>query len=355
MSSITKRPNGKYRARFRDPAGKEHARHFTRRTDAQQWLASQVHKVTEGTWVDPMAGKRTFGEYAKQWVQAQVHHRDSTTRITKYRLEKHLIPVFGSRPLTSIQRSDVQAWVKSLEVAPSSVEGLYRLLAQVMLAAVDDRLLMVSPCRKINLPGRDEERVLIPTVEQVAAVAGSASPVGRAMVLVAAGTGLRRNELLGLGVEQVDFLRRIVRVDRQLLLTGGFGPPKTKASIREVPVHESLVEVIAAHLAAHPSKDGLVFHTTSGRQWRPSGFGVEWTRWRDKAGVSFRCHDLRHFYASSLIAAGQSVKVVQERLGHASAVTTLDVYGHLFEGDDEATREATGAVLTELLRTGRGL
>jgi integrase len=59
----------------------------------------------------------------------------------------------------------------------------------------------------------------------------------------------------------------------------------------------------------------------------------------------FRFHDLRHYFASLLIAAGADVKVVQARLRHASAKTTLDTYGHLWPDADESARAAVGAVL----------
>lgn len=356
MASIKKRPNGKYRARYRDPEGKEHARHFDRRKDAETWISRQVVKVTDGTWVDPEQGRRTFKEYATEWQTAQVHHRASTQQITGYRLAT-LIDQFGERPIAAITRTEVQAWVKSLTVAPSSVEALYRLLAQVMLAAVHDQKITSSPCNRVNLPSRDGERITIPSPEEVAAIVGSASARGRATVVLAAGSGLRVSEMLGLTVDRVDWLRGVITVDRQLVgIKAGrpvFGPPKTKASVRQVPVPLELVGALAAHLAEFPS-DGLLFTTSTGAPWRRGAHWEEWKRWSTKAGVSVRLHDLRHFYASSLIAAGQSVKVVQDRLGHASAATTLDVYGHLWGDDEDRTREAVAGALGTVLRTARG-
>ena len=63
--------------------------------------------------------------------------------------------------------------------------------------------------------------------------------------------------------------------------------------------------------------------------------------------AGFRFHDLRHFYASLLIASGANVKVVQARLRHASASTTLDTYSHLWPDSDESTRTAIEAVLVD--------
>lgn len=356
MGSIAKRPNGKYRARYRDPEGKEHARHFTRRKDAQEWLSKQVVKVTDGTWVDPERGRRTFGEYAQEWQAAQIHHRASTRAVTTRRLER-INGHFADRPLSSITRKEVQGWVSSLEMSPASVEAHYRLLAQVLLAAVEEGKLAGSPCRKINLPSLGDHKPTIPSLTALTAIAERATPHGRPTILLAAGSGLRVSELLGLTVDRVDFLRGVITVDRQLIgSTAGqprFGPPKTRGSVRKVPIPRELVEVLAAHLAAFPS-DGLVFKTRTGFPWTRSKHADEWRRWCRLAGHKVRFHDLRHLYAASLIAAGQSVKVVQERLGHASAATTLDIYSHLFERDDEATREAVSERFGDLLRTARG-
>lgn len=73
MANIQKRPNGKWRARFRGPDGKEHARHFDRRTDAQRWLDEQTASVLTGQFVDPRAGRVTFRGCAERWRDSAPH------------------------------------------------------------------------------------------------------------------------------------------------------------------------------------------------------------------------------------------------------------------------------------------
>ena len=104
--------------------------------------------------------------------------------------------------------------------------------------------------------------------------------------------------------------------------------------------------MLAAHLAEHePGADGPVF--TARRGARPvssTSLNDAWRKARRLAELpEVRFHDLRHHYASALIHAGASVKVVQERLGHASPTETLEVYAHLWPGSDDATREAISA------------
>lgn len=78
MASIQKRPNGKWRARYRDPSGKEHARHFDRKADAERWLTTVEASKLDGSYVDPTAGRITFAEWVRRWEHTVVHLRDST-------------------------------------------------------------------------------------------------------------------------------------------------------------------------------------------------------------------------------------------------------------------------------------
>lgn len=126
-----------------------------------------------------------------------------------------------------------------------------------------------------------------------------------------------------------------------------FGPPKTEASVRTVPLPGVVGTAVAAHLESHPATaGGLVFTNDSGGPIRRNRFGELWRATVDEIGLTgLRFHDLRHFYASLLIRHGESVKVVQARLGHASASETLDTYSHLWPDNEERTRAAVDEVL----------
>lgn len=368
MGNIAKRPNGKYRARYRDATGKEHARHFTRKGDAERWLAQQVVRLADGTWVDPQAGRRTFAAYVHEWLADQVQHRPGTADNTARRIHNHLLPAFGPQPLTAIRRGEIQAWVRTLSdqgLAPTYVEALYRLLAQILRSAVADRLLTASPCHDIRLPARTPSKVRIPTPEEIASIVGALPQAWGDVVLVTVGSGLRLGEALGLTVDRVNFLRPAITVDRQLHSAAApwFGPPKTAASERTIPVAPEVVELIAQRLERTPARvheipvgppgpqstieqARLVFTTDDGLPWRRHRWRNTWSYWvPGKLGLSVRFHDLRHLYASALIAAGQSAKVVQERLGHASISETFDTYGHLMESDEDGTRAVSGALV----------
>jgi integrase len=349
MASIKKHPNGKWRARYRDQTGKAHEKHFDRRVDAQRWLNEVTASMVTGQYVDPKAGRTTFREYAERWRASQVH-RPSTQSYIEINLRRHVYPTLGGRPLLSIRPTDVQAWVKGMtaHLAPSTVGTVHGVVSGIFRAAVRDRLVASNPCEGTRLPKTTPTRVEPLPVETVLALADAVPDRYRALVMLAAGSGMQ-GECFGLTVDRVDFLRRVVRVDRQLVTVTGrepfLAPPKTSASARTIPLAQATLDVLAAHLAAYPPIDGFVFVNEEGRPIRRSAFGSVWRAAVAAAGApkGTGFHELRHFYASLLIRHGESVKVVQARLGHASAAETLDTYSHLWPDSDDRTRAAVAA------------
>lgn len=345
---------GKYRARYWGPEGKQVRKTFDRKGDAQRWLNGQLAAMQRGDWVDPAAGKVTFGEYAAAWA-AQQPHRPSTAAATASRLQTHLLPALGHRPLASIRPTELRALVGGLTktLAPSTVEVVYRLAVTILRAAVEDGALAKSPCPpRMALPRPEGRQVEPMTVEQVLTLADAVPVRYRAAVIAAAGLGLRQGELFGLTVDRVDWLRRTVRIDRQLVCVTGqapaLGPTKTESSVRTIPAPTSVLEALTAHLQANgegPMR--LIFSTSRGTAVRRGLAADTWRTGANRADLPATTgwHELRHFYASLLIAAGESVKVVQSRLGHKSAMETLDTYGHLWPDSEEATRAAVDRVL----------
>lgn len=353
MASITKRDNGKWRARYRDAAGKEHARHFERKVDAQRWLNEVTTSVVTGRYVDPGAGRMTLRAYADQvWTPAQ-QHRAGTQQQVRGHLARYVFPALGERPLDSIRPSDVQALVTfaNATLGAGTVTVMYRYVSAIFKAAVRDRRIAESPCVGIKLPRVERRRIEPITTETVETMADAVPARYRALVIVAAGTGMRQGELFGLTTDRVNFLERRIVVDRQLVSVNNerpaFGPPKTDASVRRIPLPVVVGDALIEHLARFEAgPDGLIFTNEYGAPLRRSGFNTMWRRAQESAGLGRTVfHSLRHYYASLLIRHGESVKVVQERLGHASASETLDTYSHLWPDSDDRTREAIDGVL----------
>jgi integrase len=373
VASIARRPDGTYRPRFRDESGKEHARHFKRKVDAQRWLDEQTAAMVTGAYVDPRSGRMTFAEYAEQWRTTQVV-RPTTGLAYERVLRRNVYPRLGARPLASIRPSDIQGLVAWLStdaedrpaLAPRTVRVTLSVASAVFKSAVRDRRLVANPCVGVRLPEVHRSQVQpLPTASVVAL--RDAMPLRwRAAVVLGAGTGVRQGELLGLTVDRIDFLRRQMVVDRQLINLPGLAPHlapvKTRASVRTVPLPQTVVDSLAGHLAAFPpGPSGLVFVGEDGRPMLRSAWsGSVWRPAVAAAGLDFSVtfHALRHYYASLLIRHGESVKSVQARLGHSSAAQTLDVYSHLWPDSDDRTRDAVDAVLgavADSLRTAEGV
>jgi integrase len=241
MASIDKRAGGGYRARWREfPGGPQKTRHFARKTDAERFLDVVRGDLARGSYIDPDAGRISFREYAEEWRAAQVHRRGTAAATESY-LRLHAYPRLGNRPIGQIRRSEIQAWVKDRNevLAPGSVELVYRWVATIFKAAVGDRLIASSPCIRITLPKRPLKEIDPLPVEAVDALAAAMPARYRSLIVFAAGTGLRQGECFGLAVDRIDFLRKQVRVDRQIAHTSAgipeFGPLKTQGQLPHRP------------------------------------------------------------------------------------------------------------------------
>jgi integrase len=186
-------------------------------------------------------------------------HRRTTEAAFDSHLRNHILPLLGHRPMGAVTRSEIQGWVKSRSavLAPSTTTLVYSVLRMIFRSAVADRVLAVSPCERITLPKAPPTQVHPLPVEAVAALAEAVPARYRALLVCAAGTGLRQGEVLGLRRDRVDFLRRVLTVDGQLVLMPGgppyLAPPKTTASYRTVPLADVVLQALSAHVAAFPA------------------------------------------------------------------------------------------------------
>jgi integrase len=354
MAHIERRVrNGKtsYRARYRDLAGREHAKVFARKADAQRFLTEMENSKLKGTWTDPALGRVLFRDWLGEWWATTTNLRPTTRERNETLLRRYALPRFGDLALVAISQRDVRAWVAELSgrgLAPATVQKAYQLLGKVMGAAVDAGMLMQSPCRRVPLPRVEREEMRFLTPAEIARLADVIDPRYRVLVLVAAYGGLRVGELAGLRRRRVDLLRGTVEVAEIVTEAGGvlrFGPPKTRAGRRTVALPRAVVDELAAHLVraepeafvfAAPEGGPLRIHGFRARVWRPA------TRRADLDGL--RIHDLRHTAVALWIAVGAGPKEVAARAGHTSVSFTLDRYGHLYPEADTALRDRLDAL-----------
>ena len=367
-SSVSKRIRNEqttWVVRWRDPNGAQRKKSFARKVDADRYSTSLDHSMLTGAYVDPAAGKTTLRTYGEEWLKRQTF--DESTRVaTELRLRLHVYPALGDYPLGGLRASLIQAWIRSLHptCAPRYVRVIFSNLSSVLSAAVDDERLARNPCRasSIKLPAVDPGRIVPWTREQVDAVHTALPERVELAATLGAGLGLRQGEVFGLAVEDVDFLRGVVHVRRQVKIVGHtqiFGLPKGR-KIRDVPLPESVAFAIASHLAKWPAREvELPWETTTGEtvkarlllSTRETGalnrnyFNSKlWKPALIKAGIAPTrangTHALRHFYASVLLDAGENIRALSEYLGHADPGFTLRVYTHLMPTAEGRTKRA---------------
>jgi integrase len=229
---------------------------------------------------------------------------------------------------------------------------------------MDDGLLARNPAERARLPRKIDKRAQPVPLEVVERIHDALPDWLAVVVPLGLGVGLRQGEASGLTVDRVDFLRRTLRVDRQLvdrnMADPVLAPPKTASSNRTVPLADFVVEELSAHLAHFPRHSGeLVLLDPDGLPVASGRFGHQWRKAVTAAGaLGLRFHDLRHTYASTLLSRGVSVKAVADWLGHASPVVTLSTYAHLMPADEDVARSVLDDAFTrsaeDSLRTNAG-
>jgi len=338
----------RYRVRYRKPDGAQtDKRGFTTKRDAKLFLATIDVKKSEGLYVDPARGRATINELGTRWVAGQTHLKPSTMHVIESTWRIHVNPEWGTRAASSIDHSEIQAWVtrlskgtaKTKPKSATTVKRAHGILSGILESAALDRRIPANPAKGIKLPrgGRRERAYLThEQVEALAAACGTHAPLIRFLAY----TGLRWGEATGLHVSDVDFIRARVSVTRNAVNVAGkiiVGTPKTHRE-RWVPFPEFLRPDLSAAIAGK-EREQILFGDGSTHVISPSSqagwfsVAVRSCRSTDKTFPHITPHDLRHTTASLAIAAGANVKAVQRMLGHASAAMTLDVYADLFDDD----------------------
>jgi integrase len=351
--SIDKRPNGKYRARVREYAGgPERTKHFVRKVDAERWVAEQRVAVARGTYITADEMRVTLAQYIETHLSRQIW-RTRTFDLARGSLGRAESYFGATRPLTSIRRGDVEAFIATLstQLAAGTVRTTFQHLRTLLRSALADGLVSVDPTMRIKLPVVTSELVIL-AVDEVRALIDAADPTFAVAIVLGAHVGLRAGEVQGLLVSDVDFLRRTVNVRRQLdgrSTAMTLCEPKTAASVRSVPVPAAVLDVLAAHVQRFgPGSGGVLLHR-GGEYVSDNAFNWQWRRAQVGAGLeagSIRFHWLRHAFASSLISASCSVKAVSVAMGHSSPTVTLQTYASLWPGDDDRIRTAIAAAWT---------
>jgi len=341
-----------YLVRYHGPDGRTHSRQFAKRVDADRFANTTEVAKHDGSWIDPGRGRILFADWVALWEPSQVHLRPSSRARDESYLKVHVLPRFGDVPLAKIQNADLRTWISDLcaaGLAPSTVHKAKQIVSKVLDAAVDDRRIPQNPATRVPVPRIEREEMRYLTPAEVNHLADTIDPRYRALVLLGAYGGLRLGEMLGLRWGRVNLLRRRIQVAEISVEVRGeitYGPPKTKAGARTVPLPSVVTNELAKLTDANPDPGTLVFRSPHGAPLRAGQFRQRvWYPAVSAAGLEgVRIHDLRHTAVALWIAAGANPKEIAVRAGHSSVVTVLDRYGHLYPEAEDRLSDALDAM-----------
>jgi len=287
----------------------------------------------------------TMAEFIAKWeedylvVRQQLGRLKESTLVSyRVNLRRHIRPFFGRMRLDQIELMQVREFVKAMlakQRRPATVLKAVALVKEMFKHAVQWGYLDANPALYVERPRVEIEEMEILTPPEIRRLLEAAEEPVRTFLLCAVLTGMRRGELLGLKWEDIDFAGNRIHV-RRALWRGGFVTPKSRRSRRAI----DMAPTLKAALARLPSRftGEMVFTSPEGSLMDPDNFSSrDWARVLRRSKLQrIRFHDLRHTYASLLIAQGAHPKYIQAQLGHASIQTTLDRYGHLMPEMHEA-------------------
>ncbi|TVS29829.1 tyrosine-type recombinase/integrase [Corynebacterium sanguinis] len=358
-----------WRVQYRSPDGKSRTKQgFRTKDQAQAWAEKNAVAVRNGEWVAPELGATTVAELAATWKKSWAHLKPATKSINESTWRVHVEPMWGHRQIKTIRQSEVQVWLGTIKkhtsgnggevtdvlASPTTVRNCHMVLAQILDLAVTDRMILSNPARGVKLPKKGPGVKVYLTPGQLQALVKECGGMGDLIALLGT-SGLRYGEATALRVGDVDFLRRRVRVERNVRVTKDgpiYGTPKT-GERRTVAITSWVVELLEKRTRGK-GKDQLLWTAGDGGPLRPLGhtsFFAHAVKRCQEADSAFPAkltpHGLRHVAAGLMVGSGASVKVVQRQLGHASAAMTLDRYSDLFDGDLDSVASRMDAVFAQ--------
>jgi integrase len=325
-------------ARWTDPDGTRRSKAFDLKSTADNHLTKVKNDKLTGSYVAPNA--TTVGDLWPRWEVARSRLAKSTREGYAAAWSRYIKPKWADIPIQSITRAAVQEWLPTLrtkskvELSASWSRKVHIVLSGLLDLAVDDRLLTSNPLKGMALAKQEPSERRYLTVQEYDALVEAMVPHDlevRVMVL----TGVRRGEMAGLRVGDLDEARGRLRIARDVDSAGDVDSTKTRRH-RDVPVGEDLMALLLA-AAKGKRRTDLLLPAPGGGPWTRDTWRPKWESARVKAGLDdLDTHELRHTAASLAIHSGANVKTVQRMLGHASAAITLDIYGHLWDDELDA-------------------
>jgi integrase len=311
-------------------------------------------------------------DLAAKWLElASESLSPSTLREYRRLLERIILPQFGSLMVRAIRPSDLDTFYAGLRrrgvngrsLSAQSVHHVHALIRRLLNQALKWGWILTNPALNATPPKVGRVELEVPDVETVTRIINFAqerNPDFACFLRLAAVTGARRGELCA--IRWRDFDKSWALAIRHSIVDGRIDAliekgTKTHASrkvvidaltVRQLELQRDRCEERSRACGKRYSRNSFVFASSldGAVPWRPHRATLAFKRLCDELGVTgVRLHDLRHFTATQMLAAGVPVKTVAGRLGHANAATTLNVYAHALESSDAEAAHLLGSIL----------
>ncbi|WP_239382131.1 site-specific integrase, partial [Frankia sp. CIT1] len=316
----------------------------------------EIQKAAE-QGVNLTAPNRTVSEWLTEWLRMKGEDGTRPTTLAGYRwaVDLYIVPVVGRVQLLKLTPSDVTRLIGKARDAgrsPRSLQFIHGVLRNALADAHRLDLVPRNVAKAVKGPSVPLRRLRALHVDDVRALTRAMhdDPYGP-IFMCGLMLGLRRGEVLGLRWDDIDLEAGVLHVRRTLQRANGtlmFMPAKTVRSHRTLPVPGSLVGILTEHRRSQESAKAtagpgwtdhdLVFASTVGTPLDPRNVNRWFTVIRTAAGLPWvRLHDLRHAFATLLVAEGVPMRVIMELLGHSTINLTMNTYAHVLpEAQEDA-------------------
>jgi len=303
--------------------------------EAERALVELMRRIHRAEYQE--AEEIAFKDFAQKWLEDHAKPRVRIATFEGYRdmLKLHLVPYFGDQKLQKISAHSVEKYLsdkrKEGKLSPRTIGYHLFMLKTMFKRAIIWGYLYANPAQYIERPRAETKKMDFLTVEELQLFLKNVSPKFFPFFLTTVLTGMRRGELFALKWGDINWVTGQIHV-RRAYVRERFQEPKSRAGTRAIVMPPILVKVLKRHKLSSPASDlNLVFPNEEGNPLNGGNiYNREFLPALRRAGLcKIRFHDLRHTYASLLIAQGENLKFIQQQLGHSSAQMTLDRYGHL--------------------------
>ncbi|MCH8088737.1 MAG: site-specific integrase, partial [Chloroflexi bacterium] len=348
-------------------------RHFVNvkgtKAEAHQRLREILASLDKGLPIDSC--KVLVRAFLQRWLHdyAVPNTRPRTAERYESDIRLHISPALGHIPLSRLAPADIQAMEARLLArgqSARSVQHVHTVLKEALKHAMRWGLVYRNPAEGVDPPRPQRHEIQPPDADGVVQILRVAKETPyHAVFHFMAFTGCRRGEALGVRWRDVDLENGSAAIVQTLQRLKGrglvFQPPKSSKSRRSIALDAQTIGLLRDHRGIQLLRQmemgngyddqGLVFPNVLGGPLDPSVLTRNFERLARKANLQgLRLHDLRHGHAAGLIRANIHVRVVQERLGHASAAFTMQVYGHVAAGLQEEAAKSFAALMEEPTR-----